>query len=311
MSFYLTCRELFGDSKLPIAATSLANRPLVQSDPHRHQFYEILFIAGGTLLNQIETEDLSLTAGDLIVMKPFVQHLLKKRDAKNDVRAYCCSFLPQVVDSRILGIEDVALTDSADKYFFQPFLSLASEEVPAVMVKIPKQFIPTIEQSFVDLIKASSIDSEAYAARAKWHFLRLLATISDYHRHEEDRGGVGPTTITVAASRHRKDLLKALDYIHSHISETISLEDAAAMSDMSVSYFSVLIKQYTGMSFIHYLTSLRMDHACSLLRDTSQSIMDVSRQVGFNDYSNFSKRFKSVVGQSPRDYRKNNQAAEA
>ncbi len=306
MPFYLTCRELFGDAKHPIAAASIADRPLVQSDPHRHEFYEILFIAGGALLNQVGTEDLNLTAGDLLIMKPFVQHLLKNREAKPNIRAYCCSFLPKVVDSRILGIEDVALTGSADKYFFRPFLALAREDVPAVLIKIPKQFIPTIEQIFIDLIKTSASHSEANTARAKCQFLSLLATISDYHREEKERGKEGSTAVAVAASRHRKDLIKALDYIHNHISETISLEDAAAISDMSVSYFSVLIKQYTGMSFIHYLTGLRMDHACSLLRGTSQSIMDISRQVGFSDYSNFSKRFKSVVGQGPRDYRKNN-----
>lgn len=307
MSFYLTCRELFGQSKLPIAATRISDRPLVQSDLHRHEFYEILFLAGGSLLDQVGTEDLTLTAGDLVIMKPFVQHLLKNREANPDVRAYCCSFMPQVVDSRIHGIEDVVNIDSADKYFFKPFLALANEDVPAVMFKVPKQFIPTVEQTFMDLIQTSSVDSDANAARAKCQFLLLLATISDYHRQVEERGEQGSSTVTVAASRHRKDLVKALDYIHSHISEQISLEDAAEMSDMSVSYFSVMIKQYTGMSFIHYLTSLRMDHACTLLRGTSMSIMDISHQVGFKDYSNFSKRFKSVVGQSPRDFRKKHQ----
>ena len=307
MPFYLTSRELFGESQLPIVATRIADRPLVQSDPHRHEFYEILFITEGTLLDQIGTEDLTLNAGDLLMMKPFVQHLLVKREAKTNAKAYCCSFLPQAVDSRIMGIEDVALTSSTDKYFFRPFLSLAREEVSAVVIKIPQKFISTLEQIFIDLIKTSSTHSESSAARAKYQFLHLLATISDCHQEDEADGDKESSTVTVAASRHRKDLLKALDYIHSHISEVISLQDAAEMSDMSVSYFSVLIKQYTGMSFIHYLTSLRMDHACSLLRDTSQSIMDISRQVGFNDYSNFSKRFKSIVGLSPRDYRKQNQ----
>ncbi len=308
MPFYLTCRELFGDSKLPIAATSFTNRPLIQSSPHRHQFYEILFVADGTLLNQIEAQDLTMKPGHLLVMKPLVQHVLKKKTPKADVRAYCCSFLPQVVDSRILGIEDVATTDSPDKYFFRPFLPLAREDVPAVLLRIPKESIPKIEQLFIDLIETSTHRSEANAARTRCYFLSLLAQISDCSRPDEEYGDGGATSMAVAASRHRKDLLKTLDYIHSHISETITLEEAAAMSHMSVSYFSVLIKQYTGMSFIHYLTSLRMDHACSLLRSTSMSIMEVSQQVGFNDYSNFSKRFKSIVGMSPRDYRRQHQA---
>lgn len=136
-------------------------------------------------------------------------------------------------------------------------------------------------------------------------FLTLLATLSDIQGDGESVIEAQPVpAIRIAASRHRAGLRKTLAYIHGHISDQITLEEAAEMSGVSVSYFSVLIKQYTGVSFVNYLTSLRMDQACSMLSGSAHSIMDICYQVGFNDYSNFSKRFKKITGMTPRDYRR-------
>lgn len=307
MSFLITSRELFDESKFPIAATRIADRPLVQTDFHRHEFFEILFVARGTLRNKLATEEMSLEPGDLLITKPYVQHLLENWSVKPDATAYSCSFLPQAVDSNILGIEDVEVSNSPNRYFFESFLSLADDDVSAMHITIPARLIQTIEDIFIRLVNASIHQSNASSARAKCDFLALLATLSDCYEENHETTEESPKAIKIAASRHRNGLRKALAYVHSHISEPITLEEAAEMSGVSVSYFSALIKQYTGVSFINYLTSLRMDHACSLLRGSSESIMDICFQVGYNDYSNFSKRFKKVTGLTPRDFRKKSQ----
>ena len=109
--------------------------------------------------------------------------------------------------------------------------------------------------------------------------------------------------VQISTSRYHQGLRKALNYLHDHFAETITLQDMAEMSGVSVSYFSMLIKHATGLSFINYLIGLRMDQACSLLRGSSENITDIAYQVGFNDYSHFSRKFKEVTGLTPRAYR--------
>ena len=93
------------------------------------------------------------------------------------------------------------------------------------------------------------------------------------------------------------------------MTEPLTLEDMAAKSGVSVSYFCMLMKHTTGMSFVNYLTGLRIDQACVLLRDTRDNITDVCYRVGFNDYSHFSRQFKKVTGTTPSEYREQHEPA--
>ena len=60
-----------------------------------------------------------------------------------------------------------------------------------------------------------------------------------------------------------------------------------------------------GVNFSKYLVQVRIENAEKLLINSDQSIYDISLEVGFNDYSYFSKAFKDAYGLSPKDYRKN------
>lgn len=308
MSFLIRSKELFQDAVFPITATRLENRPLPQADLHRHEFFEMIFVADGTLHNRLATEETSLNAGDLLIFKPFVQHQLEAWSTQAPPHAYSCSFLPPIIDSNILGIEEIELSKSPNRYFFTSFLALADDETPAVITAFPAKQIEEIESYFVQLVDLAGKDDTGSAAKSKCVFLSLLLKLAEHTVETRVDNRPVQRAIKVAATRHRAGLLKALAYIHNHLSEPITLEEVAEIADVSVSYFSLLIKQYTSMSFINYLTSLRMDLAKSLMRSTSDSMMDICFKVGYSDYSNFSKRFKSVTGYTPRDYRRQGHA---
>ena len=69
------------------------------------------------------------------------------------------------------------------------------------------------------------------------------------------------------------------------------------------SYFSSIFKQETGTTFVEYLTKVRIDKACELLRCTNSRTAEIGEQVGYSDPHYFSATFKKVMGQSPKDYR--------
>lgn len=84
----------------------------------------------------------------------------------------------------------------------------------------------------------------------------------------------------------------------------ISLDDIASKFDVSSTYVSRFFKEETGMNFIDYITSLRMDYIKKQLRDTNKKIKDIAVEAGYIDASSFSRKFKEIEGITPVQYRK-------
>jgi two-component system, response regulator YesN len=57
------------------------------------------------------------------------------------------------------------------------------------------------------------------------------------------------------------------------------------------------------MTFVAYLTHVRVSNAQRLLQETNLSIAEIAAQVGFSDQSYFDRRFKQAFGKSPREFR--------
>ncbi|MEP3932587.1 helix-turn-helix transcriptional regulator, partial [Rhodopirellula bahusiensis] len=55
---------------------------------------------------------------------------------------------------------------------------------------------------------------------------------------------------------------------------------------------------------IKYLIQVRIQEASRLLRSTDRSITDIAFDVGFSDSNYFSRQFRTHLGLSPREYRK-------
>lgn len=96
---------------------------------------------------------------------------------------------------------------------------------------------------------------------------------------------------------------QALRYLQAHFRENISLEDVASHVHLNPTYFSTLFKQQVHRSFRDQLNALRIQESQRLLRETSNSIIEIASAVGFPDQSYFSKVFKKRTGQTPKEYR--------
>ncbi len=73
---------------------------------------------------------------------------------------------------------------------------------------------------------------------------------------------------------------------------------------LSNDYVSAMIKKVTGSAFKEYLTELRLQQACKLLREKPDlTVNEISSQVGYRKVSNFIKKFKETYGCTPTQYR--------
>lgn len=86
--------------------------------------------------------------------------------------------------------------------------------------------------------------------------------------------------------------------------EGLSLQDLAETIQISPTYLSRLLKNEIGVSFIEYLTHVRVQKAIHLMSDPTIKLYEIAEQVGYSNQHYFSTAFKKVIGFSPAEYRK-------
>jgi AraC-like DNA-binding protein len=98
-------------------------------------------------------------------------------------------------------------------------------------------------------------------------------------------------------------LHRAVAFIDRHHAGDVSLKTVADRLSMSESAFSRFFHQHTGYRFIDYVNQTRVQRACERLVASPGSITDICYEVGFSNLSNFNRRFLTLTGMTPREYR--------
>ncbi len=112
----------------------------------------------------------------------------------------------------------------------------------------------------------------------------------------------GAKNVTGSYEGDSRSLRDALEYLRSHFSEPVSLDDVAVVAKVSSAHLSRLFRQELQLSFSDYLSSLRMEEAQRLLSESKLSMKEIAYAVGYQDSNYFSRVFKRWVGVPPREY---------
>lgn len=93
------------------------------------------------------------------------------------------------------------------------------------------------------------------------------------------------------------------NFISLHYNRDVSLEEAAAEAFLTPQAFCRYFKKHTGVTFVTFLNKMRINEACKRLTDGRyESISEVAYHCGFNSITNFNRVFKSISGNSPKEY---------
>ncbi|MEU4193511.1 AraC family transcriptional regulator [Kribbella sp. NPDC026611] len=95
----------------------------------------------------------------------------------------------------------------------------------------------------------------------------------------------------------------ALRQIHEDPARRWTVAELAALTNLSRATFAARFTTLVGQPPLTYLTAWRMTVAADLLRDTTQTIASIAREVGYDDPFAFSTAFKRTHHQSPTEWR--------
>jgi len=254
---------------------------------HSHSQYEIVRILSGYGRRFVNSHVDTFEPGDLILLGSAVPHMYYTDPQE--------SLSPSWAHAQIVHFGDELLNEK-NPLFTQPALV-------ADLLKRSQQGLrflgQTRKQAFTVLDKL--IDTTECSQDS---LLGELLDILAAHAPSEaiDRG---KQTVKINNSETARRFNQACEYINQNFARDLGQAAVANLVDMSPSTFSRFFKVTSGKPFIQFVTDIRIEQACRLLRETDMSIMEIGNASGFCNLSNFNRRFKDRMHRTPLKYRQN------
>ncbi|MFP3043210.1 response regulator [Treponema primitia] len=178
---------------------------------------------------------------------------------------------------------------TVEEYHRKLALVLASIMQSCTSLEIPEQeiFLPGSDP-FAEIIRLKNLGE----VRA-W-FIDLVSRITTYIRARQEN---------FAQIKVRE----ALDYLESNYADpALSLQGLCKKLDISMSYFSAVLKRYHDKTFVEELTDIRLNRAMEMLRTTDLMTYEIAEKIGYRDAHYFSLSFRKYSGFTATEYRNRN-----
>lgn len=253
---------------------------------HWHPTIEIIFIKKGTYKFEINLEEFILHEGDLCFINAGDLHQITGFDSFTMHEVLL--FDPQILSFSYRDeIQEQIIAPLLDQTLIFPHTLRKSEELYTFI-------LPFIRK----LLDYSTSKEDNWYFHCKLLLLELLTLL---HK----KSGFVPVNIQLSAVERQKisRYKQIISYIETHFSEPVSLAQISATVGLNSQYLCRFFKEFTSMTPIQYLISYRIDKACLMLADTTDSILEISLNCGFENVSYFIRKFHQLKGCTPKEYR--------
>lgn len=98
--------------------------------------------------------------------------------------------------------------------------------------------------------------------------------------------------------------VKAVEYIERNYAKDLSVDEIAAALGISRKYLYSIFNNTIKIPPKQYLIYYRIEKACTRLKSTNQSVLEIAESVGYANQFYFAREFKRLVGKTPTEYRK-------
>ena len=245
---------------------------------HWHNSLEVLYIASGKLDTGINNAIYHLKRGDLIIINSGDIHFTRCRDY---AKIYVLQVPYPLLNTHIPNYDYVRFQDSDGSVVFSNPAKV--DELSRLMIQM---YEITLEQKpGYTLLFSSKLYQFLFTLFQRYH-----TDISSRTKQKSDRNLIR--------------LEQVMNYVKSHYTQPISLEDAAQILSLNPEYFCRYFKKYMGMTFLEYVNSIRLYHIHQDLLNTNYSVSELMDRHGFTNYKLFSKMFRNTYGCPPGMFRK-------
>ena len=265
--------------------TSLIPEHFSSFPMHWHDDFEIIWVKSGHLWINIQSKLYLCGPEDILIIPPKYIHSIKQY--KKESAHYCnmifkFSLLEQDTDSWIYK-----------KYFSQFINEPLFESV----------YFPGGSENQKKLKPFTNI---LYEARHSFDSSEMKIKAALYNFLDEVKNLLVPETENFKTTKREISRLKPVfSFVEENFSENLTVDHMAETACLSRSHFMTVFKKVTGQTFVNYVNTIRLENAKRMILETDKSILEISEDCGFNNFSYFIRTFKKQYGKTPLSIRKN------
>jgi len=251
---------------------------------HYHPELELHYLIRGEGVRFIGDNISNFSDGEIVLLGENLPHKWHCREddiTQDGVEAIVLHFSSNFMGKDMLSLPEARL------------LPLLFEKAKRGMVIINgsrDKLIPLIEA----VLKAEGLDRLI----ALLSILKVLSETKDYHQ-------VTRETSFYQSNKYETERLNVVcNYTMANYSQPITLEQVAAISNLTATSFCRYFKLMTNKTYYDFLTEIRISHACHFLIEDKMSVDQIADKCGFFNISNFYRQFKKVIGVTPLTYKR-------
>ncbi|AIQ52106.1 AraC family transcriptional regulator [Paenibacillus sp. FSL R7-0331] len=258
-----------------------------QSYPlHIHDWIEINYMYDGSCTQIINNNTYSLQKGQVLLVDSDTVHTIEPL-GESDIliniiitkEYFNSNFFNRLAsDSPLSSFFINSITEDNDHDSFIRIRSENSRRLPLFM-----------NEFFCEWFDPSAHSADMLDSMFSLIMMELI------HVYESD-------TTKESTQLKKNPIVPILRYIEDHY-QTCTLNSTALHFNINANYLSSQLKKYTGMSFITLLHQQKIRFAKTLLINSKMTVIEVANYVGYENVSFFYKKFNSICGCSPKEYR--------
>lgn len=176
------------------------------------------------------------------------------------------------------------------------FCKIFDQYEPSLPVFRGEQFAPHPE--LLGLLKCFMLEASEYGCRNSDYLNQLALAVT----HLIVRSVI-TSTHQLPPLYDRFEVDKAIAYMNSHFAEKVTVEELAALTNLSTSHFSKIFKSVTGETPIDFLKAMRLKKARNQLINSVDNMTEIAMKCGFNSSSYFSSCFIEKYRMTPTAFR--------
>ena len=254
---------------------------LGQQKKHLHDHFEILFLLSGSCTVLVDGQPTSLEAEDILAIDPRVPHELRG------------------VNANLISVQfQQSLFESTLPYPVHPRFSCNSA------LQGNNASFDRMRRLIAQLVKNNVDQQPGYELR-NWSIVYMLMD-EFYNNFRVDSANRQESR----AHRYAARIAEITSIINAQYTENLTLSEVASQVFLSAPYLSKFFDQQFGMTFLNYLTKVRLNHAVEELLYTEHTIDIIAEHSGFPNSQSFVKAFRREYEALPSIYRRNFQRSE-
>jgi AraC family transcriptional regulator, L-rhamnose operon regulatory protein RhaS len=267
--------------------------------PHKHHFYEMVYVMEGSGIHLLNGNQISYAAGSLFLLTPADVHAFEIAAPT----AFCFIIFNEIYfspkASRQAEGPDFGQLFRKLELIFQNASQLLASPITAPEDKAEVDFLVRL------LMREATTQGLFYETVLQNSIFLLLNLVARHIQRELGQ--------TLKAIHPRSEIGAVFGYVQQHIYNKEALRIAAIADHFHKSkhYLGQYFKAHTGQSLKAYILDYKINLGKVRLRHSALTVAQIAEELGFTDESHFNKTFKQALGMSARQFRVRQEAGEA